>query len=70
MTMLKKKAASADMVSASRAAARTLKVGSRGDDVKTLQANLNLLGYNAGTPDGILETAQRMLLFPFKRHMG
>lgn len=42
---VKEQAASANMVSASRAAARTLKVGSTGDDVKALQTNLNPMSF-------------------------
>lgn len=67
---VKEKAASADMVSASRAAARTLKVGSRGDDVKALQANLNLLGYNAGTPDGIFGNGTKNAVISFQKTYG
>jgi len=67
---VKEKAASADMVSASRAATRTLKVGSRGDDVKTLQANLNLLGYNAGTPDGIFGNGTKNAVISFQKTYG
>lgn len=69
MTMLEK-AASTDMVSASRAAARTLKVGSRGDDVKALQANLNQLGYNAGTPNGIFGTSTKNAVISFQKTYG
>ena len=67
---VKEKAASTDMVSASRAAARTLKVGSRGDDVKALQANLNQLGYNAGTPNGIFGTSTKNAVISFQKTYG
>lgn len=58
------------MVSASRAAARTLKVGSTGDDVKALQTNLNLLGYNAGTPDGIFGNGTKNAVISFQKVYG
>jgi peptidoglycan hydrolase-like protein with peptidoglycan-binding domain len=58
------------MVSASKAAARTLKVGSTGDDVKALQSNLNLLGYNAGTPDGIFGNDTKNAVISFQKTYG
>lgn len=67
---VKEQAASANMVSASRAAARTLKVGSTGDDVKALQTNLNLLGYNAGTPDGIFGNGTKNAVISFQKVYG
>lgn len=67
---VKEQAASANMVSASRAAARTLKVGSTGDDVKALQTNLNLLGYNAGTPDGIFGNGTKNAVISFQKTYG
>ena len=67
---VKEKAAPANMVSASKAAVRTLKVGSTGDDVKALQANLNLLGYNAGTPDGIFGNGTKNAIISFQKTYG
>lgn len=67
---VKEQAASANMVSASRAAVRTLKVGSTGDDVKALQTNLNLLGYNAGTPDGIFGNGTKNAVISFQKTYG
>ncbi|MCI5584044.1 MAG: peptidoglycan-binding protein [Lachnospiraceae bacterium] len=67
---VKEKAAPANMVSASKAAVRILKVGSTGDDVKALQANLNLLGYNAGTPDGIFGNGTKNAIISFQKTYG
>ena len=52
------------------AANRTLKVGSRGDDVKQLQTNLNSLGYSAGTPDGIFGNGTKSAVVAFQKTYG
>ena len=66
----KEKTASANMVSASAATTRTLKVGCTGEDVKELQKNLNLLGYNAGTPDGIYGNGTKDAVISFQKTYG
>lgn len=67
---VKEKAASVNTVSASTATTRTLKVGCTGDDVKELQKNLNLLGYNAGTPDGIYGNGTKDAVISFQKTYG
>ena len=54
----------------SKAVARTLKVGSRGDDVKRLQENLNTLGYNTGKPDGIFGNGTKNAVVAFQKAKG
>lgn len=66
----KEKTASVNMVSASAATTRTLKVGCTGEDVKELQKNLNLLGYNAGTPDGIYGNGTKDAVISFQKTYG
>lgn len=61
---------SAAMLMESKAAARTLKVGSRGEDVKRLQENLNTLGYNTGKPDGIFGNGTKNAVIAFQRAKG
>lgn len=51
-------------------AARTLKVGSKGNDVKQLQQNLNALGYNAGTPDGVFGNGTKNAVISFQKTYG
>ena len=47
-----------------------LKIGDRSPDVKTLQENLNKLGHNAGTADGIFGPATDKALKSFQRATG
>src|SRR5690606_23461936 len=49
---------------------RTLKIGSRGSDVATVQAKLNELGYNAGTADGIFGSRTYNAVVAFQRANG
>ena len=65
-----KDAVSKDMLLESKAAARTLKVGSRGEDVRQLQQNLNTLGYNAGKPDGIFGNGTKSEVIRFQKTYG
>ena len=65
-----KKTVSTNMVMASKSATGTLKVGSRGDDVKRLQENLNTLGYNAGKPDGIFGNGTKNAVIAFQKAKG
>lgn len=65
-----KSVVSKDMLLESKAAARTLKVGSRGDDVRQLQQNLNTLGYNAGKPDGIFGNGTKNEVIRFQKTYG
>ena len=46
---------------------QTLRVGSRGTQVKYLQRNLNTLGYNCGAVDGIFGYGTRNALARFQR---
>ena len=48
----------------------SLKIGDRSPDVKTLQENLNKLGHNAGTTDGIFGPATDKALKSFQRATG
>lgn len=48
----------------------SLKVGSKGDAVKTLQTKLNELGYNCGTPDGIYGTGTKNAVIAFQKANG
>ena len=47
-----------------------LKYGSRGDAVKTLQTNLNKLGYNCGTADGVFGVKTRTAVLAFQKAKG
>ena len=49
----------------STTSSRTLKIGLRGDDVKTLQTYLNTNGYNVGVADGVFgpKTKASVILF-------
>lgn len=49
------------------ASATTLKVGDRGDDVKTLQARLIELGYLSGKADGIFGTSTQNAVIAFQK---
>lgn len=49
---------------------RLLKVGSRGEDVRTLQNQLNALGFSAGKADGIFGSATRNAVINFQRSRG
>ena len=55
------------MLQESKAATRTLKVGSRGDDVKRLQENLNTLGFDAGKPDGVFGSGTKNAVIAFQK---
>ena len=48
----------------------TLKLGSRGDQVVTLQKRLNELGYNCGVADGIFGSRTRQAVMAFQRDNG
>lgn len=61
---------STNIVLANESTTRTLKVGCNGNDVKALQANLNLLGYNAGTPDGKYGNATKNAVISFQKTYG
>ncbi len=65
-----KQSFNSSMLLESKAAARTLKVGSKGDDVKRLQENLNTLGYNAGKPDGIFGNGTKNAVIAFQKAKG
>lgn len=65
-----KKAYSPAMLMESKAAARTLKVGCKGDDVKRLQENLNTLGFNTGKPDGIFGDGTKKAVIAFQKSKG
>ena len=65
-----KSAANIAMLMESKAAARTLKVGSRGDDVKRLQENLNTLGFDTGKPDGIFGNGTKNAVIAFQKSKG
>jgi len=65
-----KSATSSSMLLESKVASRTLKVGSRGDDVKRLQENLNTLGYNTGKPDGIFGNGTKNAVIAFQKAKG
>jgi len=58
------------MLMENKATARTLKVGSRGDDVKRLQENLNTLGFNTGKPDGIFGEGTKKAVIAFQKSKG
>lgn len=47
-----------------------LKVGSRGEAVRVLQTNLNSLGYNCGTADGIFGGGTQRAVIAFQRAYG
>lgn len=64
------KSASTSKVYTAAASTRTLKVGTSGDDVKALQTNLNALGYNVGTPDGIFGTNTKNAVISFQNTYG
>ena len=49
---------------------RTLLKGSRGEDVKDLQNNLNYLGYSCGVADGIFGNGTYNALVKFQRNYG
>ena len=49
---------------------RTLRLGSRGADVATVQARLNKLGYNAGAADGIFGRRTYNAVVAFQRANG
>lgn len=65
-----KKDLNAAFLEENKAATRTLKVGSRGDDVKRLQENLNELGYNSGKPDGIFGNGTKNAVVAFQKAKG
>ena len=65
-----KKSYSPAMLMESKAAARTLKVGCKGDDVKRLQENLNTLGFNTGKPDGIFGDGTKKAVIAFQKSKG
>lgn len=65
-----KSANNVSMLVESKAAARTLKVGSKGDDVKRLQENLNTLGFNTGKPDGIFGNGTKNAVIAFQKSKG
>ncbi len=56
--------------SAAMNTSQTLKVGSRGTQVKYLQINLNVLGYNAGTADGVFGNGTKNAVIRFQRAYG
>lgn len=58
------------MLMASKATARILKAGSKGDDVKRLQENLNALGFNTGKPDGIFGNGTKNAVISFQKTYG
>jgi len=47
-----------------------LRIGSRGNEVKTLQSQLNSLGYNAGAVDGIFGNGTAQALKRFQQANG
>lgn len=49
---------------------RTLRMGDTGTDVMEIQALLNKLGYNAGTPDGIFGPQTRRAVIALQRDFG
>jgi peptidoglycan hydrolase-like protein with peptidoglycan-binding domain len=49
---------------------RTLRYGSRGSDVKSLQQRLNQLGFKCGTPDGRFGPKTRTAVYSFQRSKG
>jgi peptidoglycan hydrolase-like protein with peptidoglycan-binding domain len=57
-------------VTSSRSSSITLKVGSKGDVVKTLQTKLNQLGYSCGTADGIYGTGTKNAVASFQKANG
>ena len=67
---VKEKSAPVKMASASKATTRTLKVGSKGDDVAQLQKNLNSLGYNAGKPDSVFGNGTKDAVISFQKTYG
>ncbi|ORX84603.1 hypothetical protein BCR32DRAFT_266222 [Anaeromyces robustus] len=68
--LTEKKAYSPAMLMESKAATRTLKVGSKGDDVKRLQENLNTLGFNTGKLDGIFGEGTKKAVIAFQKSKG
>lgn len=48
----------------------TLRKGSRGDDVKTLQETLNAMGYDCGTADGIFGVKTEIAVRSFQQENG
>lgn len=56
--------------SAAMSTSQTLKVGSRGTQVKYLQMNLNALGFNAGTADGVYGNGTKNAVIRFQRKYG
>lgn len=50
--------------------ARSLALGARGDDVKTVQTTLQKLGYSPGTPDGIFGRNTERAIAEFQRNAG
>jgi peptidoglycan hydrolase-like protein with peptidoglycan-binding domain len=49
---------------------RMMKKGSRGEDVRRLQLALNVLGYDAGTADGVFGTKTQNAVKAFQRAEG
>jgi len=49
---------------------RILKLGSKGEDVKILQTNLNSLNYPAGTVDGIFGSKTKSAVMAFQKATG
>ena len=54
----------------SNSSSTTLKVGSRGEDVKTMQNMLNACGFNCGTPDGIFGSGTETAVKSMQKHLG
>ena len=48
----------------------TLKVGSKGEDVKKLQTMLNACGFNCGNPDGIFGSGTETAVKAMQKHFG
>ena len=55
---------------AAKANGSVLQYGSTGAEVKTLQTNLNSLGYSAGNPDGIFGEATKNAVVSFQKTYG
>ena len=65
---VKERAASANMVSASKAAAGTLAVS--GSTIKDVQTKLNSIGYSCGTPDGVAGKNTKAAVTSFQKLCG
>ena len=70
MNVIRRNVVSGGITTQKESVSMMLKIGDRSPDVKTLQENLNKLGHNAGTADGIFGPATNKALKSFQRAVG